>query len=330
MSSTVKTIISIIFTIVLSTSVVSLIIYAGSLSPSSTPTDTMKTLDDIYHKLTSGSGGAFDLNPSASPTSTMHSLQEIYDASPDFASSPGDATSSDICNSKTFYINSSTRYTGSRTACQNCVAGSIAVGEMTCGKTTDIDCDGELETGTESTPCLTECSSTCTAYASCTTGSCDGANNCSNSQICQDGSGCTSGYPSACHICSSGSIVNSPDTNWGAGSYDCSGSNKRCSSGSCITCGGWMNGGYCWYNIATGSCTTACSGHGGVYGDTCDWVNDPADCSTCKHFYTSASMCTTWTRGPGLPNGNIYECAYHIDGNNDCGTSGYRQCACNL
>lgn len=328
MSNKLKTFISISFSVLISTTIIYFVIYAGSLSPSSTPADTLKTLDDIYHKLTSGSGESFGLNPPASPTSTMHSLQEIYDVTPDFASSPGDATSSDVCNSRTFYTDSSTRYTGTRTACQSCTAGSISVAEMSCSETADIDCDGELEIGTEPTPCLTQCASSCVAYTNCTTGSCGGASNCSSAQSCQDGSGCASGYPSQCHVCTDGSIVDASDTTWGAETYGCSGSSSRCLSGVCTTCSGWMNAGYCWYNGSLGeSCTSVCSTHGGVYQGTCDWVNDPSNCSTCQHWY--AKTCAgNGSYGPDLYNNSCY---YHSDGSNNCGASAnfIRQCACN-
>lgn len=59
-----------------------LIVWAGNLNPSAGPADTMKTLDDIYHKLTTGTGGSFNLDPPDNPASTMHTLQDIYDAAP--------------------------------------------------------------------------------------------------------------------------------------------------------------------------------------------------------------------------------------------------------
>jgi len=120
------------------------------------------------------------------------------------------------------------------------------------------------------------------------------------------------------------------NTNWGAGPSGCSNSNQRCYNGACITCGGWINAGYCWYNSAADTgCTTTCETHGGVYNGTCDWVNDPTTNSTCLHWYSygggnrSSSMGPLWHLG---------DCYYHIDGNNDCDgiwPTCIRQCACN-
>lgn len=120
MKKKIKIILESTLTIILALAIIFFIAQAGNLTPSSAPADTMKTLDDIYYKLqSSGSAGSFGLNPSSAPTSTMRTLQEIYDAAPDFNSSPGNATAGDVCNSKTFYTNSATRQTGTRTACSD-------------------------------------------------------------------------------------------------------------------------------------------------------------------------------------------------------------------
>jgi len=121
-------------------------------------------------------------------------------------------------------------------------------------------------------------------------------------------------------------------TDWNAGTYGCVGSDKRCYSGSCITCGGWMNANYCWYSGGDSvSCNTLCSTHSGVYNDTCDWVNDPEDCSTCKHWYVDYSCGGAVSYGPSMW-GYYSDCRYHQDGYSDCSggyATRYRQCACN-
>jgi len=110
---------------------------------------------------------------------------------------------------------------------------------------------------------------------------------------------------------------------------------STCSGASCPagTCAGWYNGGYCWYNGASGqSCTTVCSTHGGVavadaiYGP-CNWY-DPPDCSTCKHFYPAATCPQYMSNGPYYNNSTCY---YHGWGYSDCAytlVNANRQCAC--
>lgn len=87
---------------------------AGSLTPSNTPGDTMKTLEDIYYRLDkdASSPPTYGLNPPGSPGSTMHTLQQIYDKTPDFHDNPGDADTADVYKGKTFYKDSATRLTG--------------------------------------------------------------------------------------------------------------------------------------------------------------------------------------------------------------------------
>ena len=92
-----------------------------------------------------------------------------------------------------------------------------------------------------------------------------------------------------------------------------------------------MNAGYCWYNSAVNqNCNSVCSAHGGVYGGTCDWVNDPVDCSTCLHFYAGMTACHQIDWGPvAWPGGS--ECYFHTDGHSNCGhgeAETMRQCAC--
>ena len=97
-----------------------LITWADNLNPTSPPTNpTSKTLDDIYYELDKDASAtsSWGLDSSASPTSTMYTLQQIYDKTPDFHNDPGNASTSDVCDSTTFYIDDITLHTGTRAAC---------------------------------------------------------------------------------------------------------------------------------------------------------------------------------------------------------------------
>jgi len=105
--------------IIITVAIAFLIVWAGNLNPSSAPGDTMKTLDDIYYRLDKDASAtsSWGLDSPASPTSTMYTLQEIFDKTPDFHDNPGSATVGDVCNSATFYTDSATKLTGTRTSC---------------------------------------------------------------------------------------------------------------------------------------------------------------------------------------------------------------------
>jgi len=174
---------------------------------------------------------------------------------------------------------------------------------------------------------------TCGAYSGAGAGTCGYVNNSSQDpdSECPGASGVCASTNCSGSDYSCGSVT----TNWNAGTYNCTGSNQRCYSGSCITCGGWMNANYCWYEgLQSQSCNTACSTRGGVYGGNCDWVNDPADCSTCHGFSTHGSVpCdSSASYGPYFQWDISYpKCFFHLDGSNDCNGTGsyaYRQCAC--
>lgn len=143
--------------------------------------------------------------------------------------------------------------------------------------------------------------------------------------------------PETCFSCkacgwSSGGLLADCDktrtTDWNAGgSYGCLGSDNRCLSGNCIECEGQMNAGYCWYSgNYRQTCTSVCEPHEGVYKNTCDWTNDPSNCSTCKLWYPTALCRGSSSTGPDLSFGR---CSYHRDGYSYCDTARYyRQCAC--
>jgi hypothetical protein len=112
----------------------------------------------------------------------------------------------------------------------------------------------------------------------------DGVQDTEGTQLCN----------AACQACNSGSCTDHDDTEWGSDLGACTGVNRRCLDGDCIACGGWMNGGYCWYQGGTGmTCFDTCAAHGGTYGTECDWIDDPDDCSTCLHWHPGATC-----RGP--------------------------------
>lgn len=121
------------------------------------------------------------------------------------------------------------------------------------------------------------------------------------------------------------------DTDWGGASEEgCIGSDKRCFSGSCITCGGWMNAGYCWYLGGNKeSCTSVCSARGGLYHDGV-WSNDPSDCSTAKHWYPSYSCSGAYLSGPDAEHKWYRVTSYGGDSSLIyIGVDYNRMCACN-
>ncbi len=94
-------------------------------------------------------------------------------------------------------------------------------------------------------------------------------------------------------VCDSGGVAQT--TGWGANLYNCSGSNKRCHNGTCVTCGGWLyddgcsgcagqgvagvHNNACWYGSGAGqTCTTVCGGQGCV---AAEW-NDDSSCTVLK------------------------------------------------
>ena len=119
----------------LTVGVVYLFVMAGNLNPSSAPGDTMHTLDDIYHRLDKDAGAptSYGLDSPGTPAGTMHTLEDIYSITPDFRTNAGTAVVGDVCNSATFYTNSSTKLTGTRT---DCSAGGGGGGFPDTGQTT--------------------------------------------------------------------------------------------------------------------------------------------------------------------------------------------------
>jgi hypothetical protein len=75
----------IIFSILITTSIVYLLVQAGTLNNASSPAPTFYTLTDIYTRLTTNATATAEdhnLGPSASPDSTFYTLTQIYEAIP--------------------------------------------------------------------------------------------------------------------------------------------------------------------------------------------------------------------------------------------------------
>ena len=86
MNSKIKNIFSISLTVLLATLIVGAVVLAtgGALTPGAAPTTgTMKTLQDIYTRLTVGTEASeHTLSPAGAPGVTMATLEEIYSAIP--------------------------------------------------------------------------------------------------------------------------------------------------------------------------------------------------------------------------------------------------------
>jgi len=97
-----------------------LIVSAGSLTPTGVPgSNSFHDLEEIYCKMMNCSPRTYVASDSpgtpASTTPTMYTIKDINDVAPDFRTSPpspGYAASSEVCNSRNFYTNSSTPQTG--------------------------------------------------------------------------------------------------------------------------------------------------------------------------------------------------------------------------
>jgi len=178
-----------------------------------------------------------------------------------------------------------------------------------------------------------QCSSGSGSSDGCATGNCSGSGY--SCGVISSGNGACS----SCQTCNDGDVACDNLTGvWGAGLYGCSGGStddpNRCYQGDCINCGGWGNAGYCWYNagVLNIDCDNVCSTHGGTYYGSCNWTNDPMDCSTCRHWYPG-SGCGYLSEGPGwMPGGPSGNCKYHWQDFNRCWaeySNLIRQCACN-
>ena len=154
-------------TVVISVLIISVIVKAGSLTPTSSPAATSYTLTDIYNRLntnTVATEGNHDFAPGASPAGSFYSLTQIYDKIPTITANTvksgtsylgvdgtlvpdGTATESDCLNTKTFYSGDSwTQKTGSL-ATQTLSAASVTVTAGNYAATTLSVVDVDLVTG---------------------------------------------------------------------------------------------------------------------------------------------------------------------------------------
>ena len=160
-----------------------------SLNPTAAPGDTMVSLDDIYHRLAGGSAISYGIDSSTNPAGTMHTLSEINAITPNYAANPGNAVAANVCrnaagNYPTFYTSASTTaVTGAGTACAAC-GGTATAANIAKNLTADINCDGQLEAGTNCSalPCFDRpagMNDTCQTYCASLGCNClcDGGNN---------------------------------------------------------------------------------------------------------------------------------------------------------
>jgi len=292
-----------ILTILLST-VVSvfigfLIVFAGNLNPTSAPGTTMYTLEQIYCKMTGCTPVTpHSLDSPGSPTTgTMYTLEQVYNAAPAFRTNPGNVTQDDICNSKQAYADTNTMITGRRSTNYN---------------------------GTGASYCC-----------ACRVGgqACNHNDQCCSGYCSRDGYCCSTACTDACKTCSTGTCANTPNTNWGAGLYGCTGSTNRCYDGVCRTCGGWFYTGangnyYCWYSAGYNVlCSTFCSNKGGYI----PGIKDVAGCPICRHWMGAGTTCSSYASSiaPCYQSSGAYACFYQ---NNTTDWTDYniiRFCPCN-
>ena len=121
-------------TVFVSVVIISAVVRAGSLTPSSTPASDGYTLENVYTRLTTNGtsiSGDFSMDPSGSPAGTQYTLDQIYSAIPTIVTNTvklgtsylgvdgtlvpdGTATGADCLDTKTFYSGDSwTQKTGS-------------------------------------------------------------------------------------------------------------------------------------------------------------------------------------------------------------------------
>jgi len=82
-----KAILKTISLIIITSALVGGFILAGNLNPSGAPAASLKTLEDIYVRLTAGTAAsAHNIYPSGATAASMHTLDQIYDAIPSASS----------------------------------------------------------------------------------------------------------------------------------------------------------------------------------------------------------------------------------------------------
>jgi hypothetical protein len=155
----------------------------------------------------------------------------------------------------------------------------------------------------------------------------------------------------ACQQCDSyGQCIAAPNTNWGAGLYECTGAVQRCYNASCVTCDGYLasdgcngcagqGGNACWRSAAPyASCTTACSSYGGCV--SANW-NDDTSCTVMKQWSSCSEGCITddtyrhmWEAPEYCTYGGSYVCERRLSQDQICNLPSAninwnRICVCN-
>jgi hypothetical protein len=153
----------------------------------------------------------------------------------------------------------------------------------------DDDCSGACDDGFAC--CLGLSGAACTNAAGVSgTRSCLGG--CAWSPCCASFETCGNGFDDDCNGTADDGCVTTDctgygDTAWGMGPAGCSGADRRCAGGNCITCadaGGYFNT-YCWYAGNYGQdCPTVCASRGGVAQSSCTWGASYSFCDVCNHF----------------------------------------------
>jgi len=170
---------------------------------------------------------------------------------------------------------------------------------------------------------------------------------CANSICCN--TACTGGCTDCNLSGTEGTCTTAPDTNWGAGLYNCAASDAQCVSGTCRDCssgGGYLasdgcsgcagqGGNACWHAaVASISCNTGCSSYGGCI--AADW-NDDTSCTVMNGILSGSGGCTGGCVGiSGLTfmpaRGGGFNCYYRKAASQNCASSdpgqAYRFCVC--
>ena len=122
------------------------------------------------------------------------------------------------------------------------------------------------------------------------------------------------------------------NTNWGSGPSGCADDNQRCFNNACISCGGWIYRGYCWYGgVVNQNCTSVCGSHGGVYNGSCDWVG-ASDCAICLHFFPGHSCYDNFNDFAPCFLSDVGSCRPYMNTGSKCDISAStasRICGCN-
>jgi hypothetical protein len=189
--------------------------------------------------------------------------------------------------------------------CKDNGTSCLAAGECCSGNCIDGYC------------CNTACSGNCDrcnvvgSLGACTNVDSDCTGNC---DVCTLGNCAANNSLCNCDTCS-GSITvfnclnDNVTTNWGAGTYGCTGSNKRCYQGFCKTCTNGAStyfysdgcsgcagqgGNVCWRKgTLENNCNTVCTNYSSGSCVSANW-NDTTSCTVMLYFQPSLLSCSTY------------------------------------